>query len=922
MGLANTFRCRQCGNELQAGSSQDGLCQQCRASSLADDAPPTADATTAGDSGASSARVLPDHIGPYKVLDFLGEGGMGAVYLAEQEQPIRRKVALKVIKLGMDTKEVIARFESERQALAMMNHPNIAQVHDAGTTDRGAPYFVMEYIAGVPIADYCDRHRLSTRERLEIFIPVCQAIQHAHQKGIIHRDIKPSNILVAVQDGKPVPKIIDFGVAKATNQRLTEKTVFTQQGYLIGTPEYMSPEQAEMTGLDVDTTTDIYSLGVLLYELLVGALPFDPRALRRAGFDEIRRIIREVDPPKPTTRLSSLGPLAKGIAERRHTDVVSLVKELRGDIDWITLKAMEKDRTRRYASSSELAADIERHLRNEPVAACPPTSLYRVRKFVRRHRMGVGVAAAAVVVLIAFAATMAVQAQRIARQRDRAERVSAFLVSLFEASDPDRSKGDRLTARELLDTGVARLGRELANEPETRAALLHTIGSVYFQLGRDAAAERALEQALPFRRTLSGRERLDLAATLNELGKVYFRKGDYVRAEAVFREVLDTRRRVLGADHPDIGKSLHNLATLAEQRGQLAEAEALYKQALPLLKKADNPAESGFCLMNLSGLYWRQGKLSDALDTSREALDLLRRTLGVEHSWTLDAMNSYAHDLYEVGEYAQAEQLQREVLATRRKLLGDSHFDVGVGYYNLGNTLDEQGRFAEAEQALRESLAIWRRTLPDPHVQTAWALNDLAIVLTDQRRCADAEPLYREALAMFQKVKDSDPASAAWSLHGLGDVYACRGQISEAEKHYRAALELRKKTLGNAHTNVADTEAALGRLLTERGAYEEADRLLRNALEIRRKSLPSTHWRIGYTQALLGSCLKGERRFDEAETLLLAGYETLRTKRGDGREETLSAASGLVALYEAWGKPGKAAEWQKKLADTKAKKAP
>ncbi len=922
MGSANTSRCRQCGKELQQDFLQEGLCGQCRPSLPTDGAAPTADATTARDSGASPARVLPDQIGPYKVLDFLGEGGMGAVYLAEQEQPIRRKVALKVIKLGMDTKEVIARFESERQALAMMNHPNIAQVHDAGTTDRGAPYFVMEYVPGVPIADYCDRHRLSTRERLEIFIPVCQAIQHAHQKGIIHRDIKPSNILVAVQDGKPVPKIIDFGVAKATNQRLTEKTVFTQQGYLIGTPEYMSPEQAEMTGLDVDTTTDIYSLGVLLYELLVGALPFDPRVLRRAGFDEVRRIIREVDPPKPTTRLSSLGQLAKGIAERRHTDVVSLAKELRGDIDWITLKAMEKDRTRRYASSSELAADIERHLRNEPVAACPPTSLYRVRKFVRRHRMGAGVAAVAVVVLIAFAATMAVQAQRIARQRDRAERVSAFLVSLFEASDPDRSKGDRLTARELLDTGVARLGRELANEPETRAALMHTIGSVYFQLGRDAEAERAFEQALPFRRTLSGRGRLKLAATLNELGKIYFRKGDYVRAEAGFRDVLDIRRRVLGADHPDVGKSLHNLATVADQRGQLAEAEALYKQALSLLKKTNDPAESGFCLMNLSGLYARQGKLSDALDTAHEALDLLRNSLGVEHSWTLYAINNYAHDLYDLGEYAQAEQLQREVLSIRRKLLGDSHFEVGVAYYNLGNTLDEQGRFAEAEQALRESLAIKRRVLPDPHVQTAWTLNDLAIVLTDQRRCAEAESLYREALAMFRRVKDSDPGSAASSLHGLGDVYACRGQIGEAEKHYRAALELRQKTFGASHATVADTEAALGRLLTERGAYEEADRLLQEALEIRRKSLPPTHWRIGYTQALLGNCLKGERRFDEAEPLLLAGFETLRTKRGEGREETLRAASGLVALYEAWGKPDQAAAWQKKLADTRAKKAP
>ena len=371
MESVSGHQCRRCGSRLPDGRPPGDLCQECRLSSPVD-AGAAPDETTQTYAAPSSPE-LPGQIGPYKILELLGEGGMGAVYLVEQEKPIRRKLALKVIKLGMDTAAVIARFESERQALAMMNHPNIAHVHDAGTTDRGAPYFVMEYVPGLPIADYCDKHRLNTRERLELFVTVCGAIQHAHQRGIIHRDIKPSNVLVTLQDGKPVPKIIDFGVAKATSQRLTEKTVFTQRGYLIGTPEYMSPEQAEFTGLDVDTTTDIYSLGVLLYELLVGALPFDSQQLRRAGFDEIRRIIREVDPPKPTTRLSSLGQRAKEIAHRRHTDVASLAKELGGDLDWITLKAMEKDRTRRYASSSEMAADIERHLRNEPVVACPPT---------------------------------------------------------------------------------------------------------------------------------------------------------------------------------------------------------------------------------------------------------------------------------------------------------------------------------------------------------------------------------------------------------------------------------------------------------------------------------------------------------------------------------------------------------------------
>ena len=382
--------------------------------------PPAEDSPTGDPSDASTASIPPrqpdpQQIGPYKILEKIGEGGMGVVYLAEQQKPLRRRVALKLIKLGMDTKDVLARFESERQALAVMNHPNIAKVHDAGSTEQGRPYFVMEYVQGVPITDYCDRHRLTTRERLEAFIPVCQAIHHAHQKAIIHRDVKPSNILVSVEDGRPVPKVIDFGVAKATSQRLTERTLFTQHGMLVGTPEYMSPEQAEMTGLDIDVTTDIYSLGVVLYELLAGALPFDPQALRAAGHDEMRRIIREEDPPKPSTRVSTLGANSGEIARHRKTDPATLQRTLRDELDWITMRAMEKDRTRRYGSPAELAADIVRHMRNEPILAGPPSTAYRARKFVRRHRLGVGVVAGGVMVLIGFAVTMAVQAGRIAR---------------------------------------------------------------------------------------------------------------------------------------------------------------------------------------------------------------------------------------------------------------------------------------------------------------------------------------------------------------------------------------------------------------------------------------------------------------------------------------------------------------------------
>ena len=388
--MIEPHRCPQCGSELPAGALPEDLCPRCLLQLGL-----TSETSFESKSGSEplTTRLLLEKLpeagqqfGQYRILQLLGEGGMGVVYLAEQEQPIRRRVALKLIKLGMDTREVVARFESERQALAMMDHPNIARVFEAGASAQGRPYFVMEYVQGTPITDYCDQQRLGNRARLGLFNQVCQAIQHAHQKGIIHRDIKPSNVLVSVQDGKPVPKVIDFGVAKATNQRLTEKTLFTQQGMLIGTPEYMSPEQAEMTGLDVDSRTDIYSLGVLLYVLLVGALPFDSKVLRQAGYDEVRRIIRKEDPPKPTTRLLGLGARATEVANRRKTDVGSLAKELRGDLDWITMKALEKNRTRRYATASELAADIGNYLHDEPIVAGPPSRSYRLKKLVRRNK--------------------------------------------------------------------------------------------------------------------------------------------------------------------------------------------------------------------------------------------------------------------------------------------------------------------------------------------------------------------------------------------------------------------------------------------------------------------------------------------------------------------------------------------------------
>ncbi|MEL6186743.1 MAG: serine/threonine-protein kinase, partial [Myxococcota bacterium] len=383
--------------------------------------------------GSEATLVRPgDRLGNYKIMEQLGEGGFAVVFLAEQDRPVRRRVALKILKLGMDTKEVIARFEAERQALALMDHVNVAKVFDAGATESGRPYFVMEYVAGTPVTEYCDRHRLSLPERLELFIPVCEAVQHAHQKAIIHRDIKPSNVLVANREGRPVPKVIDFGVSKALGQRLVEKTIHTAQGQLIGTPMYMSPEQAEMSGENVDTRSDVYSLGVVLYELLTGVLPFDPDDFRKASFATIQRILREEEIPRPSARVAGLGGEGEASARHRQLDAQSLQKELRGDLDWIALKALEKDRGRRYDTPRALAEDVARHLGHEAVLASPPSVGYRARKFVQRNAAAVFVVGATLLMLLVLAAATAIQARRVAAERDVARRAQAELEKLTE----------------------------------------------------------------------------------------------------------------------------------------------------------------------------------------------------------------------------------------------------------------------------------------------------------------------------------------------------------------------------------------------------------------------------------------------------------------------------------------------------------
>jgi serine/threonine protein kinase/Tfp pilus assembly protein PilF len=773
----------------------------------------------------------------YKILEEIGSGGMGVVYLAEQIQPMQRRVALKIIKLGMDTEQVVARFESERQALAVMDHPNIAKVFDAGSTPSGRPYFVMELVRGVPITDYCDQHRLATAERLALFVPICQAVQHAHQKGVIHRDLKPTNILVIVQGDNPVPKIIDFGIAKATGHRLAQRTLFTEQGQLIGTPEYMSPEQAEMSALDVDTRTDIYSLGVMLYELLAGVLPFDSRALRSAAFGEIQRIIREAEPPKASTRLSTLKETRGEIAQKRKTDADSLLRQLRGDLDWITMKAMAKDRTRRYASASELAADIERHLRQEPVLASPPSTLYRVRKYVKRHKLGVAAAAVVAAAVLAgiagttFGLLRAVKAEKKAvAEAETAKQVSAFLVDLFKVSDPSETKGNTITAREILDRGSQKMEKELAGQPLIQARLMDTIGQVYQSLGLFNQALPPTRTALETRRARLGEESPDVAESLNHLGLLLVAKGNYAEAEPLLQQALAIRRRLFGDDHPDVAMGLISLGEVSYVKGDYAKAETLF----------------------------------------RESLAIRRRTLGNEHIETSNSLNDLAMTLKQKGAYAEAEPLYRESLAIRQKCFGNDHPAIAQSLNNLGMFLYQmylvkKNDGAEAEQLLRQALAMNRRMLGNEHPEVSTNLNNLALLLRDKGDYDQAIALFQEAAEIDRKTLGPDHPDVANRMSNLARALARKGDWKSAEELNRRAIEILLHNFPEKSWRVATTKLLLGESLKGQKRYAEAEPLMLEAYPIIKESFGADHPRTQAAVKGLADLYEAWGKQDQAE---------------------------------------------------------
>lgn len=709
---------------------------------------PTPDhAASSAEGGSATARLK--SIGRYQLLRKIGEGGMGQVWLAEQTAPVRRQVALKLIKAGIYDDSVLKRFQSERQALAIMDHPAIAKVFDAGTTPEGQPYFVMEYVPGEPITGYCDQKKLTIRQRLELFLKVCDGVQHAHQKAVIHRDLKPANILVVEVDGQPQPRIIDFGIAKAASPQPAGETLFTQVGGLIGTPGYMSPEQIDPEVQDVDTRTDVYSLGVVLYELLTGCAPFDPKQWQKQPWHEIVRQLREDDPPRPSTRVGQEKATSTAQAQMRSTEPRHLVSLLRGDLDWIAMKAVERDRARRYGTPSEVAADVGRYLRNEPVIARPASTGYYLRKYVRRHRVGVAVAAGLVLLLAGFAVMESVEIRRVTRERDRANRITQFMTDMFRAPEPGGVKSHQdVSAREILDRASKQIETGLANDPELQGQLMYTMGDVYTNLNMHDVAKSMLERSVEIRRRALGPDAPETMQSLGALGWLLQGGGDYREAEKLLRESLDGRRRALGPEHRDTLHSMFRLASVLSSEGKYAEAEKLFRQTL-------------------------DGQL---------------RVLGPDHNNTLETMDGLAGTLAEEGRIGEAEALQRTALARRRVLGPDDAGTVGA-MGRLGMTLETEGRLPEAEQLLREALDGRRRILGPEHPFTLNFMEGLGTVLAREGQYEEAEKLERETVEIRRRVLGPDSPEAAIATYNLACMVLEKGQRQEALSLLRQAVD-------------------------------------------------------------------------------------------------------------------------------------
>ncbi len=883
----------------------------------------------AGWRDAAEASRIGRRVGPYRLIEEIGRGGMGTVYLAERvDQEYHRRVAVKVVRRGMDTDEILARFRQERQILASLDHPNVARLLDGGTTASGLPYFVMEHIRGEPIDRYCRRLELPLDRRLALFEAVCDAVRYAHRNLIVHRDLKPSNILVT---GDGLVKLLDFGIAKLLDPGAPGLTTVLAPGRRM-TPEFASPEQ--LLARPVTTASDVYALGVLLYLLLAGRTPLGGG---ERCVEAVVKTVCERDPEPPSAV----------VADRRRS------RTLKGDLDDIVLMALEKEPERRYSSVEQLAADLRRYRQGQPVAARRGGWRYRAGKFVRRHRRWLAAAGVALLVVVGFVINAAVQARRTARalglaeaESRRAEQVLRVLISQFRIADPSESLGATVTAREVLDQGAERIRRDLAGQPKVRAELLQAVGQVQQNLGLFDQARELMSEALAARRAVVSSSPLEVAESLFGLATVEHELGDYERAQTLHREALELRRAHLGEEHPEVAESLGALATTLQARSAFQAAEQHLRRALAIQRRyaGESPEPLVRSLRRLGVLLSQRGDHEAAEAMLRQALSLSHVAFGGEHPEVADVTHVLAMVAYDMGDYDLAEERYLEVLALRRKLYGADHPDVATTLNNLcalasergdpkaeglcrealsmqrrllgdehpiltstlnnlALLLHQKGDLDEAERLYRETLALNRELVGLEHRKVATNLNNLALLLHDRGDLDAAEPLYEQALVLYRKLMGDEHPFTGYGLNNLARLHHDRGDHAAAEALYLQALELRRAALPAGHSQIASSASWLGKLYVDSGDLERGEELLREALAIRRASLAAGDWRIAETESFLGQCLAAQGRFAEAEPLLTGSYPVLLARRSHADRRARQAVERAAALYERWDRP-------------------
>jgi serine/threonine protein kinase/Tfp pilus assembly protein PilF len=860
--------------------------------------------------GMSSPAVdaIPAAIGRYRIIRLLGKGGMGAVYEAEQEQP-RRTVALKVIKPGLASPELLRRFEQESQALGRLQHPGIAQIYEAGTADSGLgpqPYFAMEFIRGKSLLRHAETHQLNKRQRLEVMAKVGEAIHHAHQRGIMHRDLKPGNILV---DESGQPKVLDFGVARATDND-AQATHPTDVGQIVGTLAYMSPEQVLADPLEVDTRSDVYALGMILYELLAGRRPYNVSH----HLHEAVRTIREEDP----------APLS------------SISRTYKGDIETIVAKALEKDKGRRYASAAAMAEDIRRYLKDEPIIARPASATYQLRKFARRHRALVAGSASVFVVLIAgiiastLEATRARRAEQVALQESAtAEAVNDFLQNdlLAQASatvqaHPDTKPDPDLKVRTALDRAAARITGKFAAQPLVEASIRQTIGNSYKDLGLFPEAQRQDERALELRRRVLGERHHNTLTSMHELAELYRYQGEYAKAETLYVQTLEIQRRVLGEANQDTLDTMDTLAQLYDGEGKYAPAEPLFLKALEGKRRTlgEEHRDTLASMNNLALHYWSQGKYAQAEPLYVKALEVQQRLLGDDHPDTLEGMNNLAALYQSQSRYAESEPLFIKALEGQRRVLGEDHPTTLNTMNNLAVTYGFQGKYTQAESLLARLVEGQRRALGGEHPLTLNSMSNLTMLSVYEGKYVQAEPSFTNLFEVDRRALGEEHPYTLITMNDLAQLYRYEGKYAEAEPLYIKLLDLQRRVLGAEHPRRLASMNDLSLLYLNQGKDAEAEALLREALASHEKANTNT-WVRYNCQSLLGASLAGQKKYPEAETLLVSGYEGMTQRIGAipaaSRFFLEQAGKQIVELYQHWGKPEKAAEWRERAQATK-----